>query len=117
MFNFPSNKYCYSNTYFQGSVEVIFLRLGFKVIKDFGTSPHFEEARKWFNYESGKSREFQKKIIGLKCHQTFRQSVTIFHDDRIDFNEHRNVFKDIKEVPPSEDWFPYEYIDTDVNNS
>ena len=25
------------------------------------------------------------------------------------------MFKDLNEVPPSEYWFPYEYIDADVN--
>ena len=24
------------------------------------------------------------------------------------------MFKDLKEVPPSDDWFPYEYIDAGV---
>ena len=26
------------------------------------------------------------------------------------------MFKDLNEVPPSDDWFLYEYIDTEVNN-
>ena len=56
----------------------------------------------------------QKKIIGLKFHQTLPRRVTIIHDNRIDFNENRNVFKDLNEVPPSDDWFPYEYIDAEV---
>ena len=25
------------------------------------------------------------------------------------------MLKDLNEVPPSDDWFPYEYIDADVN--
>ena len=25
------------------------------------------------------------------------------------------MFKDLNEVPPSDDWFPYEYIDAEVN--
>ena len=34
--------------------------LGFKVIKDFTTSPHFEEVCKRFHYDSAKSRASQK---------------------------------------------------------
>ena len=56
----------------------------------------------------------QKKTIGLKCHQTLPRRVTIINDNRIDFNENINVFKDLNEVPPSYDWFPYEYIDAEV---
>ena len=26
------------------------------------------------------------------------------------------MFKYLNEVPPSDDWFPYEYIDAEVNN-
>ena len=89
-------------------------RLSFKVIKYFATSPHFEEARKQFSYESGKSKALQKKTIGLKCHQIFPRRVTIIHDNQIDFNENRNLFKDLNEVPPLDDWFPYEYIEAET---
>ena len=41
-------------------------RLGFKVIKYFAASPHFEQAHKRFNYESGKSESLQKKNHWLK---------------------------------------------------
>ena len=34
-------------------LKLLHSRLGFKVIKDFATSPNFEEARKRFHYESG----------------------------------------------------------------
>ena len=33
------------------SLESFYSRLGFKVTKDFATFPHFEEARKRFNYQ------------------------------------------------------------------
>ena len=56
----------------------------------------------------------QKKTIGLQCHQTIPRRVTILHDNRIDFNQNKNVFKDLNEVPPSDDLFPYEYIDAEV---
>ena len=35
--------------------------------------------------------------------------------NRIDFNENKDVFKDLNEVPPSDDWSPYEYIDAEIN--
>ena len=35
-------------------------------------------------------------------------------DNQIDFNENINVFKDLNEVPPLDNWFPYEYIDAEV---
>ena len=57
-----------------------------------------------------------RKTIGLQFHQTFPQRVTILHDNLIDFNENRNVFKDLNEVLTSDDWFPYEYIDAEVKN-
>ena len=37
------------------SLRSFYSRLGFKVIKDFATSPNFEEARNRFHYESGES--------------------------------------------------------------
>ena len=37
--------------------------LGFKVIKDFATSPNFEEACKRFNYESGNYKTLKKKPL------------------------------------------------------
>ena len=38
-------------------LKSLYSRLGFKVIKDFATYPHFEETLKIFHYESGKSKE------------------------------------------------------------
>ena len=100
----------------EAQLKSLYSRLGFKGIKDFAISPNFEEDHKWFRYESGKSKEFQKQTIGLQCYLTIPRSVTILHDNRIDFNENRDLFKDLNEVPPSDDWFPYEYIDAEVNN-
>ena len=67
------------------------------------------------SYESVKSKALQKQTIGLQCYITIPRRVTIIHDNRIDFNENKDVFKDLNEVPPSDDWFPYEYIDAEVN--
>ena len=42
-------------------LKSFYSRLGFKVIKDFATSPNFEDACKRFNYESVKSKALQEK--------------------------------------------------------
>ena len=96
-------------------LKSFYSRLGFKVIKDFATSPHCKEACKRFNYGSGKSKSLQK-TIGLQCHQTFPQRVTIIHENQIDLNENINVFKYLNQVQPSDHWFPYKYIDAEVKN-
>ena len=55
----------------------------------------------------------QKNKKGLQCYLTIPRYVTILHDNRIDFDENINVFKCLNDVPPSDDWFPYEYIDAE----
>ena len=57
----------------------------------------------------------QKQTIGLQCNLTIPRRVTILHENRIDLNESRDVFKDLNEVLPSDYWFPYKYIDAEVN--
>ena len=42
-------------------------------------------------------------------------TLTLIYDNQIDFDESKYVFKDLNEVPPSDDWFPYGYIDAEVN--
>ena len=86
-------------------MKLFYSRLGLKVIKDFTAPPNFEEARKQFNYESRKSKALQKKTIGLQCDQTIPRRVTILHENRIDFNENRNMFNDLNEVLPPDDCF------------
>ena len=56
------------------------------------------------------------KKNGLQCYLTIPLRVTILHYNRIYFNENKYVFKYLNEVPPSDDWFPYEYIHAGVNN-
>ena len=97
----------------EARLESLYSRLGFKVINDFATSTNLEKACKQFHYESGKSKALQKQTIGLQCHLTIPLCVTIIHDNLIDFNENRGVFKYLNDVPPSDDWFPYEYIDAE----
>ena len=93
----------------------LYSRLVFKVIKDFATTPNYEEACKIFHYESEKSKALQKQTIVLQCYLTIPRRVTILHDDLIESNKNRDMFKDLNEVPPSDYWFPYEYIDAEVN--
>ena len=100
---------------YKARLNSLYLRLGFKVIKNFATFPNFEKARKQFHYESGKYKALYKQKIGLQCYITIPQRVAIIHNNLIDFNENKDAFKDLNEVPPSYDWFPYEYIDAKVN--
>ena len=86
----------------EASLNSFYSRLGFKVINDLATLPNFEEACKQFHYESGKSKAFQKQTIGLQWHLTIPRRVTILHENRIDFNENRDVFEDLNYVPLSD---------------
>ena len=98
----------------KAQLKSFYSRLGFKVIKDFATSPNFEEARKRFHYKSGKSKEYQKKTIGLQCLQTIPRRVTSLRDNRINLNIHKNAFSNLHDVPTSENWFPTKYIKAEI---
>ena len=89
-------------------------RLGFTVIKYFVTYTTFEAARSRFHYEKGKSKEEQKQTIGLQCLYTIPRRVRFIHDDRINFNIHKNVFRDLDGISPSETWFPNKYIEDEI---
>ena len=91
-------------------LKSFYSRLGFKVIKDFATSTNFEEACIQFHYETGKSKADQKKTIVLQCLHTIPRRVTFLHDNQINFNIHKNVFRDLDVDPTSETWFPNNYI-------
>ena len=95
-------------------LKSFYSRLGFKVIKYFVTSPNFEVARKQVHCESGKSKALQKNKISLQGYLTIPRRVTFIYDNRIDSNENKDVFKDLNEFSPSYNWFPYEYIDSEV---
>ena len=112
---FNQTKFVTETLIAEACLTSLYPSLGFNVIKYFAKSPSFEKTCKQFHYESGKSKVLQKQTIGLKCYLTIPRRVTILHDNRIDFNENKDVFKDLNEVPPSYYWFPYEYIDTEVN--
>ena len=95
-------------------LKSLYSRLGFEVINFFATSPHFEKARKRFNHESEKS-EALKIVFSLQCYLTIPRRVTILYNNKMDLNENKDGLKDLNEVPPSDDWLPYEYIDVEVN--
>ena len=65
------------------------------VIKYFATSTNFEAACSQFHYEKGKSKAEQKQTIGLQCLYTISRQVTFLHDDRINFNIHKDLFRDL----------------------
>ena len=99
------------------SLKSFYSRLGFTVINDFATSTNFEEARRRFNYETVKSKSDQEKTIGLQCLHTIPQRVTFIHDDRINFNIHKNVFRDLDGISTSETWFPNKYIEAEIKKN
>ena len=96
------------------SLKSFYSRLGFTVIKDFATSTKFEEARSRFHYEKGKSKAEQNQAIGLKCLYTIPWRVRFLHDDRINFNIHKNVLRDLDGISSSETWFPNKYIEDEI---
>ena len=84
------------------SLKTFYSRLGFSVIKDFATSTTFEAARRRFNYETGKSKADQTKTIGLQCLHTIPRRVTFLHDDQINLNIQKNLFRNLYVDPTSE---------------
>ena len=79
------------------------------------TSTTFEAARSRFHYETGKSKADQKNTIGLQCLHTIPRRVTFIHDDRMNFNTNKNVFRDLDGISASETWFPNKYIENEIN--
>ena len=55
-----------------------------------------------------------RKNIGLQCLHTISRRVTFLHDDRINFNIHKNVFIDLDGISTSETWFPNKYIEDEI---
>ena len=112
--NFNQTQFVTETLIAKASLKSLYSRLGFKVIRDFATSPNFEKACNQFNYEAGKSIALQKKTIGLQYYLTIPWRVTIIYGNWIELNDKKYVLKKFKEVPLSDDWFPYEYIDAEV---
>ena len=83
------------------SLKSYYSSLDFKGIKYFANSPNFEEAHKRFHYESGKSKEYQEKTIGLQCLPTIPRCVSFLHDDQNNLNIHKNMFNNLCDFPTS----------------
>ena len=79
------------------------------------TSTTFEADRRQFHYETGRSKADQKKTIVLQCLHTIPRRVTFLHDDRMNFNVHKNVFRYLYGISRSETWFPNKYIEDEIN--
>ena len=62
----------------KSSLKLFYSRLGFKVIKYFANYPNFEEARKRFHYESGKSKANQKKLFAYNVLKPSRDVLYFF---------------------------------------
>ena len=95
-------------------LKSFYSRLGFTVIKDFATSTNFEVARSQFHYEKGKSKAWQKQTIYLQCLYTIPRRVTFLHENRINFNIHKNMFRYLYVNSTSETWFPNKYIEDEI---
>ena len=72
-------KFVRATLIYEAWLKSLYSRLGFKVIKDFATSPNS-------HYELGKSKALQKQTIGLQCYLTIPRHVTILRDNIIDLN-------------------------------
>ena len=96
------------------SLKTFYSRLGFFVIKDFATSTKFEAARRRFYYDTGKSKEDEIKIIGLQCLYNIPQRVKFLHDDRINFNNQKNVFRDLDGISTSVTFFSKNFINDEI---
>ena len=95
-------------------MKKFYSRLGFTVIKDLVTCTTFEAACRRFHYETGKCKADQKKTIGFQCLHTIPRCVTFLHDDRMNINTKKNVFRDLYGISTSETWFPNKYIEDEI---
>ena len=114
MYHFQSNKTCYSNTYCRGIIERIISKVRFQGYWKFCDISSFRKYLQEISLWVNKIWSIAKKN-GLQCYLTISRCVTILHDNQIDLNENKYLFKDLNEVPSSNDWFPYEYVDDEVN--
>ena len=57
-----------------------------------------------------------RKTIVLQCYLTIPWCVIFIYDNQIYLNENKDVFKDLNDFPPLDDWFSYEYIDAKFKN-
>ena len=87
------------------SLKTFYSRLGFSVIKDFATYTTFEAACRKFHYDTGKSKEDDIKTISLQCLYTIPRRVTFLHDDQMNLNTQKKLFKDLDGISASDFFF------------
>ena len=56
-----------------------------------------------------------RKTIGLQCLRDTPRRVTFLHDDQMNLNIQRNVFRDLDGISTSETWFLKKYIEDEIN--
>ena len=78
------------------------------------TSTTFEAARRRSHYDTGQYKEDEINTLGLQCLFTIPRRVNFLHDDRINFNTQKNVFRDLDGISTSETWFPKKYIEDEI---
>ena len=87
------------------SLKTFYSRLGISVIQDFATSTTFEAACRRFHYKTEKYKVDQTRTIGLQCLYTFPRRVIFLHDDQMNINTQKNVFRDLDGISTSETFF------------
>ena len=60
-------------------------------------------------------KQIRKKSIGLQCLYTIPRRVIFIHDDRINFNTQKNLFRDLDGISTSETLFLNKFIDDEIN--
>ena len=106
MYYFHSNKSSLKILIANVSLKTFYSRLGFSVIKYFATSTTFEAAHRQFHYDTGKFKEDKLKTIGLQCLRTIPRLVKLLHDDQINFNTQKHVFRYLDGISISVTFFP-----------
>ena len=114
MYYFQSKNHVKTRLITNVSLKTFYSRLGFTVIKYFLTSTTFEVDRRQFHYDTEKSKAYQKKTIGLQCLHTIPRRATFIHEDRMNLNIQKNVFRDLDGISTSENWFPNKYIEDEI---
>ena len=56
----------------------------------------------------------RRKTIGLQFLHTIPRRVTFIHDDQINLNMHKNVFRNLYVDTTSETWFPNKHIKAEI---
>ena len=96
------------------SLKSFYSKLGFTVMNYFVSSTTFEGACRQFHYETGKYKSDQTKTIGLQCLCTIPRRVTFLHDNLMNINTQKDVFRDLDGILTSETFFLKKYIDDEI---